>query len=207
MNNRTTSSERSEAVVQMLTQRMTHIARTLAEYVQAEPRPLQELEEQVVRVLHDLGTSVLTALVPLAAPARPAPDLPCPCGHRTRLQRQRPATITTLLGPISFTRAIYQCPSCGLRHAPLDSQLHVAAGGLSAGLSEVLALLGATQDSFAQASTVLERLCLVQLCPNSARAATEDLGTLLASHAQQVVATSQQTHTPPKAVCSAPPRI
>jgi transposase len=54
--------------------------------------------------------------------------------------------------------------------------LRVAAGGLSLGLQELLALLGATQDSFAQASSMLAHLCLVQVCPNSARAATEELG-------------------------------
>lgn len=90
---------------------------------------------------------------------------------------------------------------------PYDARLQVCAGGLSAGLHEVLALLGATQDSFAQAATVLERLCLVHVCPNSVRAATEDLGQLLVAHDVQIIATAQQTHTPPPAVQAAPPRM
>jgi hypothetical protein len=56
----------------------------------------------------------------------------------------------------------------------------------------LLALLGATQDSFAQATEVLARLCLIEVCPNSARAATEELGAVLGSHAEA-------THTPPAA--------
>jgi hypothetical protein len=201
------TTDRSEAFVQIMTQRMASVARSLADYVQAEPRPLQDLEAHIVRVLHDLGNALLTALLPLAAPPQPAPDVPCPCGRLARYQRLRPATVSTLLGQVTLTRALYHCTHCGLHLAPLDTQLQLAAGGLSTGLNEVLALLGATQDSFAQASEVLERLCLVQLCSNSARAATEDLGEVLASHAQQVVATAQQTHSAPEAACAAPPRI
>jgi len=204
---RTIAIDRSEAFVQAMTERMTILARTLSAWVQAEPRPLQQLEEQVVTLLHDLGNAMLTALLPLAAPARPVPDVVCACGQRACFQRLRPATITTLLGRLTLTRAVYYCAACNHSHAPLDTQLQIAAGGLSAGLHEVLALLGATQDSFAQATSVLERLCLVQLCPNSARAATEDLGALLVEHSEQIVAAAQQSHLPPDAACSPPPRV
>jgi hypothetical protein len=68
------------------------------------------------------------------------------------------------------------------------------------------ALLGATQDSFAQAATVLETLTLLSICPNSLRAATEDLGQALAAHDQQRVTTAQQTHLPPPADKATPAR-
>jgi hypothetical protein len=207
MTDRTTSTDRSETFVQTLTERITTVTRTLAAYVHAEPRSLQDMEEQIVRVLHDLGNALLTALVPLAAPIRPTPDVDCPCGQVAQYQRLRPATVTTVLGRLSFTRAVYHCAACGHGHAPFDRQLQVAAGSLSAGLNEALALLGATQDSFAQASAVLARLCLVQVCPNSARAATEDLGSHLARQTEQVVAIAQQTHTAPPAASPAPPRL
>lgn len=189
-----------------MTERISTLTRTLAAYVQAEPRSLQAMEEQIVRGLHDLGHAVLTALVPRAAPVRPAPDLDCPCGPLAPYQRLRPATITTRLGRRTCTRAVYRCAACGHGHAPFDIQRPVAAGGRSAGLNEALALLGATQDSFAQASAVLARLCLVQVCPNSARAATADLGSELAPHAEQVVAIAQQPHPAPPQARPAPPR-
>jgi hypothetical protein len=62
---------------------------------------------------------------------------------------------------------------------PLDEQLQFCAGSRSQALDELLALLGATQDSFVQAAKVLERLSLVHVCANSVREATEDLGELL----------------------------
>jgi hypothetical protein len=118
----------------------------------------------------------------------------------------RSATVTTLLGPITYPRAYYQCPSCRQTQTPLDTQLQVCAGSFSAGVQELLALLGATQDSFAQAAQVFERLCLVQVCPNSVRAATEDLGQTLLAHDQQVIADAQES-PPTPATTSAPDRL
>jgi hypothetical protein len=98
---------------------------------------------------------------------------------------QRRAQVTTLLGPVSITRAYYSCPHCHQGHAPLDRQLGYRAGSTSAGLDELLALLGATADSFEAASTLLGRLTLVHVCPNLARAATENLGQVLQATEQQ----------------------
>ncbi len=207
MTNRTTTTDRNDAFVQQMTEQMRTLARTLSTWIQAEAHPLQAIEAQVVRVLHDLGNSLLAALLPLAAPVRPEPDVPCGCGQRARYVRVRPATVTTVLGRIVVERAIYHCRDCGDYHAPLDQQVQIAAGGISLGLQELLALLGATQDSFAQAASVLERLCLVQICPNSVRAATEDLGAVLAAHERDVVTTAQTTHTAPPAAQDAPPRV
>jgi hypothetical protein len=129
------------------------------------------------------------------------------CGQTARYVRTRPATVTTLLGRLTFDRAVYHCAACGHAHAPFDQQLQITAGGLSLGLQDVLALLGATQDSFAQAATVLERLFLVQVCSNNVRTATEDLGAIMTDHAHAQVATAQTTATPPPEATAAPPRL
>lgn len=70
-----------------------------------------------------------------------------------------------------------------------------------------MALLGATQNSFAQATEVLARLCLVEVCPTSARAATEDLGVVLHTHAEALIAQAAGAQLPPVAATSAPPRM
>jgi hypothetical protein len=110
-------------------------------------------------------------------------------------------------GRITIERAIDPCQHCGTSHAPLDRQMQIAAGGHRLGLQERLALLGATRDSFAQAASVPERPCLVQGCPNSVRAATEDSGAVLTAHAQEVVTTAQTIHTTPPAAQDAPSRV
>lgn len=122
------------------------------------------------------------------------------------LSAPRPATVTTLLGSITYDRDSYLCPSCQQGHASLDQQLPVAAGSFSTGVQELLALLGATQDSFAQVSQVIARLCLVLVYPNSVRAATKDLGQTLLAHDQQEIATAQETQPPPVPATAVPER-
>jgi hypothetical protein len=180
----TTQSQALASFVQTMTERMTTLARTLGAWVQAEAHTLQEQEEQVVRHLHELGSALLAGLLDVAS-SRAAPSVVCPCGAQARYRRRREATVSTLLGHLTYTRATYSCASCHQGHAPLDLQLQVAAGSLSMGLQELLALLGATQTSFADAAAVLERLCLVRVCPNTVRAASEEVGAVLVHHRQE----------------------
>ena len=186
---------------------MTRVARMRCDCGQATPRTLQDMEDQTVRMRHALGTRRLTALLPLAAPVRPAPDVPCPCDHTARQARIRPATVTAVLGRVTVERAIAHCASWGDAHAPLDAQLPFAAGGLSLGRQEWLALPETAQDSFAQAATVRERLGLAPVGPKSVRAAAADLGAARAAHDQQAVTTAQTSGAPPLAEQSARARV
>jgi hypothetical protein len=89
----------------------------------------------------------------------------------------------------------------------LDAQLGLCAGGRSAGLDELLALLGATQDSFAEAAAVLERLMLVHISPNTVRDATEELGATLVAHQAQGVARMAAGHDLPVVATPSPERL
>ncbi len=199
----TTGSAALEAFVQTMTERMASLARTLGTWVQAEPRTLQQQEEQLLCQLHELGTTLLSGLLALAAVA-PAASVSCPCGAIATFRRLRPATVTTLLGRLTYSRATYGCATCHHGHAPLDHQLQVAAGCFSLGLQELLALLGATQDSFAEAAAILARLCLVQVCPNSVREATEDLGATLVQHTQDAASSAETQDLLPPAQSAVP---
>lgn len=183
----TTALTPTESIVQTLTQHLSTMTETLVTWMLDQPRTLADLEQQVLPLLQHLGQTALREVAALAAPSRPAPTVPCPCGQRARYLRTRPASVTTLLGPVTFDRAYYHCAACGRAQHPLDAQLQICAGSRSAGLDEALALLGATQDSFAAAAHVLHRLTLVQVSPNTVRDATETLGVTLATQqAQQV---------------------
>ena len=164
------------------------------------------MESQLQLLLHELGNSLLGTMCQLATPAQPLPDLPCACGQLARYQRQRPATHHHRAW-CTYRRSYYQCITCGQGQTPFDAQLQVAAGGLSFGLQELSVLLGATQDSFAQATSVLEKLTLVSLCPNSVRAATEEGGHALTNHDAQVVTSAQQTLLAPPAEVQTPARL
>jgi hypothetical protein len=140
---------------------------------------LAEVEQHLVRLLKELGSSLLAGLCRLAAPQQPTATISCACGQEAAYQRERKAQVTTLLGPITIWRSYYLCAACGVGQHPLDAVLQFCAGSRSQALDELLALLGATQDSFVQAAMVLERLTLVHVSANSVREATEQLGEVL----------------------------
>src|SRR5919199_5590695 len=190
--NASTDGARLEELISTMSERMATLTRTLGTWVQEGTHNLQAIEEHVLRLVKDMGAALVTGLCALLTPAQPPRTVPCPCGQSAVYQRQRPATVTTLLGPLTITRPYYHCAACGQGQHPLDAALQLCAGSRSAGLDELLARLGATQDSFAEAATVLERLTLLHLSPNSVRDATEELGAVLvAEQAQQ--ATAAQT--------------
>lgn len=180
MSNRTTLSTRQDHLLTEMTQRMTALVHQLSTWVQAEEHVLAEMEHQVMRSIKELGNALLTGLCTLLTPHYPERELPCSCGGVACYQRDRPAEVLTILGPLHLMRPYYACASCHHGFAPLDQQLELCAGSVSAALEEVLALLGAREDSFEAAVPVVEKLTLVQVCPNSVRHATERLGQVIA---------------------------
>lgn len=185
-----------EQLVTLMSERMATLTRTLSTWMHEQPHSLAELEQHVVRLLKELGSCLLAGLCNLLAREQPTTTLACTCGQQALYQRQRTAQVTTLLGSISILRAYYLCPACGVGQHPLDAQLQFCAGSRSAALDELLALLGATQDSFAQAAQVLERLTLVHVSANSVREATEHLGALLLEQPEEPPA--ERAPSPPE---------
>lgn len=201
--NPTTDISATQQLVTTMSEQIAGLTRILGEWMLEQPHSLAEVEQHLLRLLKQFGASLLTSLCALAASSHPSPTLPCPCGKIARFQRCRKAQVITLLGPITFMRPYYLCQSCGVGQHPLDTQLQVCAGSRSAALDELLALLGATQDSFAQAAEVLERLTLVHVCPNSVRAATQELGALLLAQQSQSEAADVANSAPAPAVTPA----
>src|SRR5918998_3668388 len=202
-----TDGARLEELVTTMSTRMATITRTLGTWVQEPPHDLQEIEAHILRLVNELGATVLAGLWSLLTPAQPVRTISCPCGHPAAYQRQRPATVTTILGPITVERPYYLCAACGHGQHPLDAELDLCAGSRSAGLDELLALLGATQDPFADASAVRERLTLVHVSPNGARDATEALGAVLLADQAQHARAAQEGQARPATAPSPPPRL
>jgi hypothetical protein len=202
----TTQTGRDQFVTDMM-QRMATLARTLSDWVTSEPRTLGEIEQQLVRTIKDLGAVLLAGLCQLTVPAYPSPTVSCACGAQANYQRRREASVKTVLDTITFVRPYYLCPTCKKGHAPVDQQLEVCAGSISAGLDELLALLGATEDSFAQAASVLQKLTLVAVCPNSVREATERLGQVLIAREAEILEEAQTTTTLPGVRMPPAPRM
>ncbi len=187
MLNYTISAARKEAWHTQMTHRMEEVLQELGEWATAEPRTLEALEQRTLETVKGLGQEWLEGLSDLSVPAYPETHVACPCGDQAAYQRRRPAQVKTLLGPITVTRPYYLCATCHHGFAPLDQQMGLCAGGLSASLEEVVALLGA-QGPFGEAVDLLGKLTLVEVCPNTCKAVTERLGQTIAQQDAQVVA-------------------
>jgi hypothetical protein len=99
------------------------------------------------------------------------------------------------LGPVTLRRPYYLCRHCHQGHCPLDQQLGFCAGGRSAGLNELLALVGA-QLPFAESVALIRKLSLVEVCANACREATEQLGRLVDEEEAQQVSQAWHSQTP-----------
>lgn len=192
--------------IEEMAARMAEVARQLSRWVAAEPRTLAAMEEHTLALTKDLGQALLTGTLQLAASPAPAPQAACSCGLAVPYLRPRSADVLSVLGLLQVERPVYWCRACGRTFAPFDAQTGVCPGSISAGLDELLALLGAREDSFEEAAAVLAKLTLVRVCPNLARTATERLGRVLAAAEQQAVAAAWAGQPPPP-VATPPARL
>lgn len=79
-----------------------------------------------------------------------------------RYRGEQARQIVTLHGPVSVVRAYYHCAGCGRGFCPLDQQLGIGSGQLSAGVVALLCRF-ATYLSFREAARELEIVCGVGL--------------------------------------------
>jgi len=121
--NPTTDVPPTEQFITTMRDRISTLTRTLSTWMQTQEPTLAEVEHHVVRLLKEVGASLVAGLCTLAAPAHPTSSVPCACGHAAAYQRQRTAQGTTLLGPMTFVRGYYLCAACGHGQHPLDAQL------------------------------------------------------------------------------------
>lgn len=184
--------------VESMRKHIVAIAELMVEHLVArvqETEPtLEGLEEAVLTELHTVGNVTLATLVSALAPTYAPPTSICTCGGEARYVKRRPVQCKTLLGVIHITRPYYLCESCHHGHFPLDQELGLCAGGISAGLEALMVLLGA-EFTYDRTAALVEKLSLVSVSASRCREATIALGNLLAQHeetARQEVWEQQQ---------------
>jgi hypothetical protein len=181
----TPSSKGSESLVRVAVAYATAMIERLFVEMNGDRVVLEEMEKAVVEELHGFGNVMLKSLVGLRDEAYPAATISCECGAEAHYQRKRSGQCKTLLGTIAVKRAYYLCANCQRGSCPLDKQIGFCAGSISAGLDELLALLGC-QFSFAHSAEMVKRLTLVEVSPNRCRRSTEALGQLVAEDEEEM---------------------
>ena len=153
---------------------------------------LAAIEQTVQGILHGVGRCLVKEWVEVQAPKYPDEQVACDCGKQAQYVRQREAVSITLHGKIRYRRAYYVC-ECGQGQCPLDKQLGIEPGQMSAKLQTMAALFG-VQEAYATSSTTLARLLPVELSPNSIRAACQSAGEAVVAAEAGLLKASQDLH-------------
>ncbi len=121
------------------------------------------------------GGRLLQAVLAGGGDGYAGPHAKCPQGHQAGYAGARDKTITTVLGPVTLSRAWYRCGACGHGFAPRDEQLGVAGQTQSPGLAEMIALAGA-EASFARAAVLIAGLASITVSPRTIERSAEAAG-------------------------------
>ena len=141
-----------------------------------QPRSLSEIERRIREMLLKVGQLLLTSWLAIQNSKYPEKEIECTCcGAEAAYQYQRPGTLLTILGQVSYKRAYYVCPYCRQGQYPLDMRLGLRPGKLSAELESLSGMTG-TQMPFEQSSQLFEALTLVSLSDHSIAKATQAMG-------------------------------
>ena len=141
-----------------------------------QPKSLSEMERGIRQMLMKLGRFLMGSWLALQENAYPEESSVCPhCGAEAGYQFKREGTLLTIVGQVSYRRAYYLCAQCHKGHYPLDDQLGLRPGELSAEMESLTAMTG-VQLPFEQSSQLFEELTLVSVSDHSVAKATQAMG-------------------------------
>ena len=141
-----------------------------------QPRSLSEMERNIRRMLLKAGQFLLSSWLALQESSTPIEAIECPhCGAQAQYRCKRAGTLLTILGQVEYKRAYYLCPDCQQGHYPLDQQLGLRPGQISAELESLSGMTGA-QLAFGQSSQLFEALTLISVSDQTVAKATQAVG-------------------------------
>jgi len=141
-----------------------------------EPQDIREVECGMREILRQVGAEGLKRYLEGMDEAEPMErEKECECHGKQRYLFRREAVILSVFGRVSYKRRYYVCNECSRGQCPLDQRLHLAAGEVTAGLAELLALAG-VETAFAESSRFIERFLLFRVSDNTLRKETERFG-------------------------------
>jgi hypothetical protein len=186
-----------------------YVMQLTTELLQPEtPTGLSQMERDVRTMLLKQGRFLLGAWLAMLDQPYPAESIPCPCGGEALYQFRREGTLLTVLGQVTYERAYYLCPVCHQGSYPLDEQLGLRPGQMSAELESLAGMTGA-QLPFQQGSQLFESLTLVSLSDHSLAKATQAIGAEVEAREQEWIDEShdEQWLQTQQRLCHGPQRL
>lgn len=150
-----------------------------------QPNSLSDMERKVRQMVIKVGQFLLSSWIALQETSTPTQTAECPhCGQAAQYRCKRAGTLVTILGQVEYKRAYYLCDQCQQGHYPLDQQLGLRPGQMSAELESLSGMTGA-QLPFGQSSDLFECLTLISLSDHSVAKATQSMGAEVAALEQE----------------------
>lgn len=165
------STERLKAGVEQIATVLSDLVMTI---IQEETEVgIGEIEQGMRQILQEVGRHALGQV--LEKSDRVEPSIRCACHHKAAYRCRREGMVISVFGRVRYRRSYYVCDHCRTGSKPLDAELNIQPGEVSAGLKPLLALLG-IQTSFDEAAKLAETLLLLEVSDNSIRQATQWVG-------------------------------
>jgi hypothetical protein len=181
------------------TEMINGLARQLAEIFTLAVREQQttgrglpliaEIENSMREALRQIGQQALGMYLS-AMQTTPESEIACECGGTLHYQRMREAQVISVFDRVSYERAYYAGCACKQGKAPLDEQLGLEPGAVTAGLAQLLALAG-IEFSYDQSPKWLRAYLLFDVSENTVRAETEQMGALQEKQEAALIQRSQ----------------
>ncbi len=144
----------------------------------SNPQDIREVETGMQELWQKVGAKALQRYLEQMDEVIPQEkEIDCECTGKRRYLFRRKAVILSVFGRVSYKRRYYVSPDCDSRSYPLDQRMKLAAGEVTSGLAELLALAG-IETAFAESSRLVECFLLLRVSENTLRTETERFGEL-----------------------------
>ena len=163
------STKAIEAMAEIMVQEMNQVG--------LEDGDMRTIETEMREMLRAVGVNALGQYLEEQDAQIQEEPVICSCGQEMEYQFKRQAKILSVFAWVSYRRRYHSCEACHVGQAPLDKRLGIAAGQVTAGLAELLALAG-VEVAFEEATRFLERFLLFRVSDNTLRKETERFGEL-----------------------------
>src|SRR3990170_869166 len=162
--------------INLIAQKVAEVVKEAMEEEDQEKVLIGDVEMAMREGLREMGQQALKCLLENADGDAEA-EMECTCGGKLAYQRQRKATIWSVFGKVTYSRAYYAGCSCGKGCAPVDRGYGIEPGKVTAGLAHLVALSG-IDKAFEDGRKWLKEYLLFEVSENTVRSETQKMGEL-----------------------------
>ena len=189
--------------INLIAQKVAEVVKEALEEEDQEQVLIGDVEMAMREGLREIGQQALKCLLE-NADGEAETEMECACGGKLAYQRQRKATIWSVFGKVTYSRAYYAGCSCGKGSAPVDRRYGIEPGKVTAGLARLVALSG-IDKAFEDGRKWLKEYLLFEVSENTVRAETQKMGELQRQADAELVKEMQNEASLQKREQSRPP--